>query len=109
MRAPMVVDSLQHIPEIIGKADLNKIREELLKCLPSLPDMPDLHKVKNELSTSLHSLNFSPLSGRNVMELLINCFPEHFPSQAAHATSSLVTRNAFPTLCSELIMPELLH
>ncbi|CAJ2643886.1 unnamed protein product [Trifolium pratense] len=80
MRAPIVVDSLQYIPEIIGKADLNKIREELLKCLPSLPDMPDLHKVKNELSTSLHSLNFSPLSGRNVMELLINCFPEHFSS-----------------------------
>jgi adiponectin receptor len=89
----MVVDSLQYIPEIIGNADLNKIREELLKCLASLPDMPDLHKVKNELSTSLHSLNFSPLSGRNVMELLINCFPEHFSSVRSHPILGFVWLN----------------
>ncbi|XP_050881435.1 heptahelical transmembrane protein 4 isoform X3 [Lathyrus oleraceus] len=65
MKAPMVMDSLQHLPEIIGKADLNKIHAELLKCLPSLPSIPDLDKVKNELMTSLRSFNFSSLSGWN--------------------------------------------
>ncbi|KEH35830.1 hypothetical protein MtrunA17_Chr3g0134921 [Medicago truncatula] len=78
MRAPMIVDSLQHLPDVIGKADLKKIHEELLKCLPSLPNITNLHKFKNELSTSLHALNFSSLSGWNVMEHVTKCLPEHF-------------------------------
>lgn len=72
MKAPMVLNfnSLQHLPEII--------RAELVKCLPSLPNIADLHKIKNELNTSLHSFNFSSLSGWSVMELLTNCLPDQF-------------------------------
>ncbi|KAK7283244.1 hypothetical protein RIF29_12640 [Crotalaria pallida] len=78
MKAPTVVDfnSLRHLPKMIGKADLNKIRLELLNCLPSLPNMPDLLNFKNELHASLYSLDFSSLSGWNVVELLTNCLPE---------------------------------
>ncbi|XP_050881436.1 heptahelical transmembrane protein 4 isoform X4 [Lathyrus oleraceus] len=50
MKAPMVMDSLQHLPEIIGKADLNKIHAELLKCLPSLPSW----NVMEHLTRCLH-------------------------------------------------------
>ena len=74
----MIVDSVKHLPDVIGKADLKRIHEELLKCLPSLPDIPNLHKFKNELSTSFHSLNFSSLSGWNVMEHVTKCLLEHF-------------------------------
>lgn len=72
MKAPMVLNfnSLQHLPEMI--------RAELVKCLPSLPNIADLHKIKNELNTSLHSFNFSSLSGWSVMELLTNCLPDQF-------------------------------
>ncbi|XP_020213614.2 heptahelical transmembrane protein 4 isoform X1 [Cajanus cajan] len=79
MRAPMVADfnSVQHLSEMIGKADLNKIRLELLKCVPSLPNMHDLLKL-NDLTTSLHSLDFSSLSGWTFVELLTNCLPEQF-------------------------------
>lgn len=87
MRTPTVVDSLQHLHEFLGKADLNKIHEELLKCLHSLPIMPDLHKIKNELSTSLHSMNFSSLSGLNIIELLTSCFPKKFSPVSPHSTS----------------------
>ncbi|KAL2637197.1 hypothetical protein AAZV13_06G042400 [Glycine max] len=78
-RAPMIVDfnSVQHLSEMIGKADLNKIRLELLKCLPSLPNMPEILKL-NDLSTSLYSLDFSSLSGWALVELLTNCLPEQF-------------------------------
>ncbi|CAL0327109.1 unnamed protein product [Lupinus luteus] len=78
MKAPTVVDfnSLQHLPKMIGNADLNTIRLQLLNCLPSLPNIPDLLNFKNQLSTSLYSLDFSSLSGWNVVELLTNCLPE---------------------------------
>jgi len=75
----MVADfnSVQHLSELIGKADLNSIRLELLKCLPSLPNMHEILKL-NDLSTSLHSLDLSSLSGWTVVELLTNCLPEQF-------------------------------
>nr|XP_012571587.1 heptahelical transmembrane protein ADIPOR3-like isoform X2 [Cicer arietinum] len=92
MRTPTVVDSLQHLHEFLGKADLNKIHEELLKCLHSLPIMPDLHKIKNELSTSLHSMNFSSLSGLNIIELLTSCFPKKFsPNELKDETMEFVS------------------
>ncbi|XP_027356938.1 heptahelical transmembrane protein 4-like [Abrus precatorius] len=80
VRAPVVVDfdSIQHLSEIIGKADLNKIHLELLKCLPSLPNMPDLVKFKNELSASLYSFDYSSFSGWTFVQLLTNCLPEQF-------------------------------
>ncbi|TKY74965.1 Heptahelical transmembrane protein ADIPOR3 [Spatholobus suberectus] len=88
VRAPMVVDfnSVQHLSEMIGKADLNKIRLELLKCLPSLPNMPDILKL-NDLSTSLYSLDFSSLSGWTIVELLTNCLPEQFSLVSSSSSS----------------------
>lgn len=79
MRAPMVVDfnSVQDLSEMIGKADLNMIRLDLLKCLASLPNMPEILKL-NDLSESLYSLDFSSLSGWTLVELLTNCLPEQF-------------------------------
>ena len=75
----MVVDfnSVQDLSEMIGKADLNMIRLDLLKCLASLPNMPEILKL-NDLSTSLYSLDFSSLSGWALVELLTNCLPEQF-------------------------------
>lgn len=75
----MVADfnSVQHLSELIGKADLNKIRLELLKCLPSLPNMHETLKF-NDLSTSLYSLDFSSASGWTIVELLRRCLPEQF-------------------------------
>lgn len=102
MRAPMIVDSLQHLPDVIGKADLKKIHEELLKCLPSLPNITNLHKFKNELSTSLHALNFSSLSGWNVMEHVTKCLPEHFSLVSLiplHGVSYMIL-----FICSQIVM-----
>ncbi|XVF17504.1 hypothetical protein REPUB_Repub10bG0128600 [Reevesia pubescens] len=76
MKVPTVVDlhSLQHIPDILRKADLRKLHSELTTCLPSLPNMPDLFKLRQELKTTLPS----SLSGWHVMELLYNCLTERF-------------------------------
>ncbi|CAJ1973476.1 unnamed protein product [Sphenostylis stenocarpa] len=77
-KAPMVADfnSVQHLSKMIGKADLNKIRLEILKCLPSLPNMHEILKL-NDLSTSLYSLDYS-LSGWTIVELLRSCLPDQF-------------------------------
>lgn len=82
-KVPNVVDlhSLPHFPEVLKKADLHKLRAELLTCLPSLPNMPDLHSLREELKSTLHSMDLLPsLSGWHVMELLNNCLPERFSS-----------------------------
>ncbi|KAJ7966514.1 Heptahelical transmembrane protein [Quillaja saponaria] len=81
VEAPRVIDlsSLQYFPDMIRRADLQKIRSEILNCLPSLPNMPDLLKLKIELRTSFPSMDFfSSLSGWNVVELLNNCLPDQF-------------------------------
>lgn len=95
MRAPMVVDfnSVQDLSEMIGKADLNKIRLELLKCLPSLPNMPEILKL-NDLSTSLYSLDFSSLSGWALVELLTNCLPEQFSLVSSSSSSWSVLQDS---------------
>ncbi|KAK4773027.1 hypothetical protein SAY87_028046 [Trapa incisa] len=74
MKVPNVVDihSL-HFPDILRKADLQKVHSELMTCLPSLPHMPDLHKLW-ESSMDL----FPSLSSWYVMDLLYNCLPERF-------------------------------
>ncbi|XP_007047565.2 PREDICTED: heptahelical transmembrane protein 4 [Theobroma cacao] len=82
-KVPKVVDlhSLQHIPDVLRKADLHKLQSELITCLPSLPNMPNLHKLRQELKTSLPSMDLFPsLSGWHVLELLYNCLPECFSS-----------------------------
>lgn len=57
-KIPKVVDlhTLQHFPEVLKRADLQKIHAELLTRLPSLPHMPHWH----------------------ILEQLSNCLPERF-------------------------------
>ncbi|GAV67988.1 HlyIII domain-containing protein [Cephalotus follicularis] len=70
-KVPKVVD----IPHVLRKADLHRLHE----CLPSLPSIPDLHKIREELKTTLPSMDLLPsLSGWHVMEHLYNCLPERF-------------------------------
>ncbi|KAG5034022.1 hypothetical protein JHK87_008932 [Glycine soja] len=92
MRAPMVVDfnSVQDLSEMIGKADLNMIRLDLLKCLASLPNMPEILKL-NDLSESLYSLDFSSLSGWTLVELLTNCLPEQFSLNGLKGDMNMVS------------------
>uniref|UniRef100_A0A5B6YWM3 Putative heptahelical transmembrane protein 4 isoform X1 n=1 Tax=Davidia involucrata TaxID=16924 RepID=A0A5B6YWM3_DAVIN len=81
MKVPKVVDihSLQHIPDVLKKADLHKLHAELMACLPSLPNMPDLHRLREDLTTSLPSMDLLPsLSNWHILELLTNCLPERF-------------------------------
>lgn len=87
MKVPDVVDlhSLQHIPDAL-RADLHKLRTELLTCLPSLPNISDLQKFREELKTTLPSLH-----GWNVMELLYNCLPQRFSN--GNYTDVCVLRN----------------
>lgn len=79
MKVPKVVDfhSLQHIPDVLKRADLHKLHAELLACLPSLPNMPDLHRLREELTKSLPSMGLlpSPLTW-HVVDLLTKCLPE---------------------------------
>lgn len=67
MKIPKVVDlnSLQHFPDMLKKADLHKLQSEILTCLPS---MPDLHRLRDEIS-SWH-----------IKEYLYNCLPVRFSS-----------------------------
>ncbi|CAN6562822.1 unnamed protein product [Malus baccata var. baccata] len=81
IKVPEVVDlhALQHFPDVLKKADLHKLHEEFMTCLPSLPNMPDLNRLREELKTSLTSIDLLPsLSGWHVMELLKNCLPQRF-------------------------------
>lgn len=80
-KIPDVVDihPLHHLPDVLRKADMHKLQEELLTCLPSLPHFPDLQKLREELKTALPSMDmFSSLSRWHVVELLYNCLPERF-------------------------------
>lgn len=78
MKVPDVVD-LHALPDVLKNADLHKLHEELMTCLPSLPNMPALNKLREELKTSLPSMDLLPsLSGWHVMELLNNCLPQRF-------------------------------
>ncbi|XP_072991881.1 heptahelical transmembrane protein ADIPOR3-like isoform X1 [Typha latifolia] len=79
MKVPKVVDfqSLQHLPDVLRKTDLQKIQSELVACLPSLPHLSDLHRLKDELRTSLASIDMLPsLSGWHLLELLSGCLPQ---------------------------------
>ncbi|KAL8472881.1 hypothetical protein ACS0TY_029927 [Phlomoides rotata] len=69
--------TLQNFPDVLRKADFQKLRTELITCLPSLPQIPDLHRLREELRTSLSSMDFlQSLSNWHIMELLSNCLPE---------------------------------
>ncbi|CAL9192839.1 unnamed protein product [Musa hybrid cultivar] len=91
MKVPKVVDlqSLQHLPDVLKKADLQKIQSELVACLPSLPHLSHLQRLKNEVKTSLASLDMLhlSLSHRHILQLLSNCLPHRY----AHANYSNVS------------------
>lgn len=83
MKVPKVIDLhyLQHLPDVLRKADLQKLHSELMTCLPSLPNMPGLYKLREELKTTIPSMDLLPsLSGWHVVELLYNCLPQCFSS-----------------------------
>ncbi|XP_042385111.1 heptahelical transmembrane protein ADIPOR3-like [Zingiber officinale] len=86
-KVPSVVDlhSLQHLPDVLKKADLHKIHSELVACLPSMPHLSDLQRIKDELKTSLASLDmFTSLSHKHLLQLLSYCLPHRF----AHANAT---------------------
>lgn len=79
MKIPKVMDLqvVQQLSNMLRSTDLSKINAELLN-LPSLPNMADFHRFRNELKTSLPSVDFLPsLSTWNGLELLRNCLPKH--------------------------------
>ncbi|KAL6993866.1 Heptahelical transmembrane protein 4 [Sarracenia purpurea var. burkii] len=81
MKVPKVVDlySLQHFADGVKHADLHKLQEELLACLPSLTNIPDLHRLREELAYSLSTMDLLPSpSTWHIPELLTNCLPERF-------------------------------
>ncbi|KAK1315714.1 hypothetical protein QJS10_CPA05g01586 [Acorus calamus] len=86
-KVPKVVDlhSLQHLPDVLRKADLQKLQSELMTCLPSIPYLSDFQKLSNELKASLATVeDYLPsLSGWHILELLTNCLPNKF-SNANH-------------------------
>ena len=78
MKIPKVMDLqvVQQLSNMLRSTDLSKINGELLN-LPSLPNMADFHRFKNDLKTSLPSVDFLPsLSGWNGLELIANCLPK---------------------------------
>ncbi|KVI02722.1 heptahelical transmembrane protein 4-like [Cynara cardunculus var. scolymus] len=78
---PNVVDlpTLKNFPDVLRKADLHQLREDLLTCIPSLPNMPDLHKLRSDIKTTFPaSSDLLPLSNWHIVELLTNCLPERF-------------------------------
>ncbi|GAB4849108.1 Heptahelical transmembrane protein 4 [Ancistrocladus abbreviatus] len=79
-KVPKVVDlhSL-HLTDVLKRADLYKIQADLLTCLPSLPHISDLNRFREELKTSLPSMDMLPsFSSWHIRELLSNCLPERF-------------------------------
>jgi adiponectin receptor len=91
-KVPNVVDhlqALQHLPDVLRKADVHKIQEELLACLPHLSD---LQKLKDELKSSWDSMEVLPsLSRWRVLELLSNCLPQRFTRYNETSLSVLVS------------------
>jgi adiponectin receptor len=93
-KVPNVVDlqTLQHLPDALRKADVHKIKEELLSCLPSFPHLSDLQKLKDELKSSWNSMEvLSSLSRWHLLELLPNCLPQRFTHYNESSLSVLVS------------------
>lgn len=74
MKLPNVdLHTLQHVQEVLKSADLHKLHDELLRCMPSLPNMHNLHRLREDLAGSLASP-----SSWHIIELLTKCLPERF-------------------------------
>ncbi|KAL0332353.1 UNVERIFIED_CONTAM: Heptahelical transmembrane protein 4 [Sesamum calycinum] len=94
MMVPNVVDfpRLQNFPDVLRKADLQKLHMELITCLPSLPHMPDMHRLREELKSSFPSMDLLPsMSNWHIVELFSNCLPERI-SHSNH-TDTCVLRS----------------
>lgn len=103
---PNVVDlpRLQNFPDVLRKADFQKLHAELITCLPSLPHMPDLQRLREELKNSLHSMDLLPsLSNWHIMELLSNCLPESLSHSNNSDTCVLVFYFLFTVVFSGLL------
>jgi adiponectin receptor len=93
-KVPNVVDpqTLQHLQDVLRKADVHKIQEELLACLPSLPHLSDLEKLKDGLKSSWDSMEVLPsLSRWHILELLSNCLRRRFTHYNGTSLSVLVS------------------
>lgn len=91
----MDLHTLQHIPDVLKRADLHKLREELLACLPSLPNMPDLHRLREELTKSLPSMGLLPSpSTWHIVDLLTKCLPERL-FHVNHTDIGFLVRSSF--------------
>lgn len=97
MEVPKVVDSytLQHLHDVLRKADMHKLREDLLTCLPSFPAFPDLHRFRDALKNSspLTDLLIS-ISNWHIVELVTNCLPESF-SHINHTDVCVLVSSSF--------------
>ncbi|KAJ4795737.1 Heptahelical transmembrane protein ADIPOR3 [Rhynchospora pubera] len=92
-KVPKVVDlqSIQHLPDFLRKADLQWIQSELMACLPSLPHLSDLNKLKHEIGSSLSSLEMLPSISRwRLLEILSSCFPHRFTSNSNQTDISVM-------------------
>ncbi|KAJ9186844.1 hypothetical protein P3X46_002373 [Hevea brasiliensis] len=110
MKVPDVADinPLQHLHEMLQKADFHKIHLHLLNCLPSLPNMPDLQKFKMDIKASLLSMEFlSTLSG-NIMERLTNCLIDRF-TRMYHVVDDSVLQQGVKDDVSNMIAPLMFH
>ncbi|KAL0350482.1 UNVERIFIED_CONTAM: Heptahelical transmembrane protein 5 [Sesamum radiatum] len=98
MMVPNVVDfpRLQNFPDVLRKADLQKLHMELITCLPSLPHMPDMHRLREELKSSFPSMDLLPsMSNWHIVELFSNCLPERI-SHSNHTDTCVLFAVVYP-------------
>lgn len=97
MKVPKVMDlhSVQPLSSMLRNTDLRKVHKEYLN-LPSLPNMADFHRLRDELKTSLPSIDFIPsVSGWHILELLTNCVSTRFSTSKTQDECLLVTNFSF--------------
>ncbi|KAL6867418.1 hypothetical protein ACP4OV_015442 [Aristida adscensionis] len=109
-KVPNVVDlqSLQHLPDVLRNADPQKIRAEIMSCLPSLPHISGLQKLKDDLMSSWNPMEVLPSLPRwHLLELLISCLPHRFTHSNETSLSVLqsMKEDVANMLAPELIRP----
>ncbi|WOK97846.1 hypothetical protein Cni_G06554 [Canna indica] len=105
-KVPRVVDmhSLQHLPDVLKKADLQKIQSEIVACLRSLPQLPNFQRLKAELRSSLTSMDMRPsLSRWKQVQLFSTCLPHRF-GQADNASIMSATSDDVSNMIAPLLV-----